>query len=186
MDTIRIKDLNDSERAFERVKKIIEKMLSGITISCESMTCDDNSIGFALDTYGGIDYFIKDDVGLKGLASRMSFGTPFNTFTIRSERPGGNKTEEQKRSQQIAGDYIYPYWTVQAYFESKEDLILLSLAIIKTKDLFYELKYNPTVKTRKSNNYFKYIEWSNIPMSKLMIWKPISNISLEELRKHQI
>ena len=77
------------------------------------------------------------------------------------------KTEYEKRKEQIKNGYIYPYYTLQAYFDNRIDLNLLSICIIKTTDLYDEIENNINVKTRTSDNIFKYILWSDIDKNKI-------------------
>jgi len=153
-------DLQDSIKAIEKIKHtILPKLIDGEIISIEE---SDNNILLLFDQYSGIDYLRKDEIGLQGIATRIQFGNNWNTFTVRTKRLTGTKTEYEKRKEQIKKGYIYPYFTLQAYFDNRIDLNLLSICVIKTIDLYDEIENNTLVDTRISDNVFKYIHWDNI------------------------
>jgi hypothetical protein len=153
-------DLNYSIKAIEKIRfSILPKLINGDIISIEE---SDNSVLLLFDKYSGIDYLRKDNLGLQGIASRVQFGNAWNSFTIRTKRHTGAKTEYEKRIEQIKNGYIYPYFTLQAYFDNTNDLNLLSICIIKTKDLYYELENNKKVINKSSDNEFKVLFWNDI------------------------
>lgn len=155
-----VEDLDCSIKAIEKIKyTYLPKIISGEIISIENT---DNEVLILLDKYSGIDYIRKNDCGLQGVASRVQFGYAWNTFTIRYERSTGSKTEYEKRIEQIKNGYFYPAFTLQAYFDDRTELNLLSIAIIKTIDLYDILEKDEIVKTNKSDNVFKYVDWDNI------------------------
>jgi hypothetical protein len=161
-------DLSDSVKAMEKIKlTVLPELISGEIISIEE---SNNSVLLLFDQYSGIDYLRKNDIGLQGIASRIQFGKAWNTFTIRTERISGAKTEYVKRKEQIKEGYIYPYYTLQAYFDNRKDLNLLSICIIKTIDLYKEIENNSKVKTRTSDNVFKYIDWLDIDKNKIKVY----------------
>jgi hypothetical protein len=163
-------DLSHSVKAIEKIKNtVLPKLISGDIISIEQQ---DNEILLLLDMYSGIDYIRKNDKGLQGIASRVQFGKNWDSFTIRMQRHTGAKTEYQKRLEQIENGYFYPYFTMQAYFDNTQDMNLLSICIIKTIDLYNEIEKNLKVKTRVSDNVFKFIKWEDILNSKLKIYYP--------------
>jgi len=165
-------DLNDSIKAIEKIKlDILPELISGEIISIEETK---NKILIMFDQYSGIDYIRKNNTGLQGIASRVQFGNNWDTFTVRVKRHSGSKTEYEKRLEQIEKEYIYPYFTLQAYFDNRKDLNLLSICVIKTTDLYNEIKNNKKVKTRISDNIFKYINWSDIDKSLIKTYKPIN------------
>ena len=180
MNEQRRSDLDASSRAFESISgTTLQKLIKGSLISCEGHIDDCNSIGFNLDVLGGIDYLSVNEHGIRGLAVRCQFGDAYNSFTIRYSRPSGNKTEHEKRLYQIDNGYIYPEFTIQCYFDSTKNNELLSMAIIRTDDLFYEIEHNDKVIEKESNNKFKVIHWNHIPKSKIKTWyRPIKTISI--------
>lgn len=170
-------DLNDSIKAIDKIKyDIIPQLISGELFSLEQNT-NDNKIFKYLDTISGIDYLIKDKNGLRSIASRVQFmygKKLYNSFTTRFQRYTGSETEYEKRLNAIKNTYMYPDFTLQAYFDTKENLNLLSIAIIKTKTLYEEFENNKKVKTRTSDNQFKFLFWDDIENKKAMkiITKP--------------
>lgn len=155
-------DLCDSSLAINSIKNTIENMLDAQIISLENKN---NEIAQILDVYAGIDYLVKTDNGLKGMATRVQYRNAYNSFTVRLHRTTGTKTEQEKRINNINNNYIYPYYTLQAYFENKNNLNLLSLAIINTEQLYNEILNNSKVVIRnnnKDNNKFNVIFWKDI------------------------
>lgn len=172
MNPIRRKALEDSIKAFASISgTTLPKILSGNFLSCENNVDDHNSIEFKLDSISGIDYLVENDIGLRGLAVRIQFGTPYCTFTIRSKRNTGTRTEEAKRLDQIEGGYIYPYWTLQCYFTKSENPQLISMAVVRTTDLYEYLENGENIGDAKSNNDFKYIHFQDLPKEKIRIWQ---------------
>jgi len=155
------KDLNDSVKAFEGIRKtILPKIISGEILTIESA---ENDVLIKLDQKSGIDYIREDKTGMQGIAARAQWGKAWNTFTIRKERHTGAKTELEKRKEQIEKGYFYPAFTMQAYFDNRTNNSLLSIAIIKTKSLFEFIENNPEkILQRKSDNLFIAIEWIHI------------------------
>ena len=68
-----------------------------------------------LDMRCGIDYLLVTADGVRGIASRIQHGHCWRTFTVRASKTNGATTEYEKRSVALLHDFIYPYWTVQAY-----------------------------------------------------------------------
>lgn len=116
-----------------------------------------------MDKLSGIDLIREDNHGLQGVAARVQFGSNFKTFTIRSKRKSGVKTELEKRFEQIKHGYFYPAFTLQAYFDCREKLNLQSIAIIKTVDLYSFIETVPDkIYTQKSDNFFKFCYWRDL------------------------
>jgi len=156
-------DLKDSNKAIMSISKtILPQLISGEIYSIENV---DNNILLMLDQCSGIDIIRKNEKGLQGVAVRVQFGHNYNTFTIREKRHTGNKTELEKRIEQIEGGYFYPAYTIQAYFNSRMDLNLKSIAIIDTKDLYkfiIDIKNNTLIYTNRSDNIFKFCYWKDL------------------------
>lgn len=154
-------DLSDSVVALESIKDtVLPKLISGDIHTIENQ---ENDILIKIDIKSGIDYIREDNNGLQGIAARVQWGNAWNTFTIRSERHTGAKTELEKRMYQIENGYFYPAFTLQAYFDNREENNLLSIAVIKTKTLYRLYQTNNDIfKSRKSDNKFVYVEWNKI------------------------
>lgn len=156
-----IKDLNDSIIALESIKyTILPKLINGTIHTIEN---SDNEIFLKMDSLSGIDYIREDKNGLQGIAARVQWGYNFDTFTIRTERHTQSKTELEKRLYQIENGYFYPAFTLQAYFNNRNENKLLSIAIIKTIDLYNLYKNNfELFEFNKSDNQFAFIKWLKI------------------------
>jgi len=118
---------------FELCKPVLKDLLGWDFISIENT---DNEHDKQLDMKAGIDVFAYCDKYIRGVASRIQIGHPYNTFTIRFERQSGAETEYEKRIYAFENDVLYPHFTFQAYVDNGE---LQSLAICHTKDLFQKI-----------------------------------------------
>jgi len=133
-------DLSDSAADFLRVVwPAIQSMVGGgKIIPIESITND--AMTDMLDKYSGIDaWHLSDEKQVRGVASRVQWRYPWDTFTVRYSRDSGAKTEYEKRKADISSGagWLYPHLTVQAFIAGAkgEKGDLMSVAVIKTKDL---------------------------------------------------
>lgn len=123
----------------QKARPYIENMLGGKLKAVEG---DENEICQLLDQTCGTDYLqVYTDKGIVwGVAARTQeidtarFQRPYNTFTVRKARASGVKTEYEKRRDAINNGGIYPYITVQCYFD-KQTQELMSLGIARTVDI---------------------------------------------------
>ena len=154
-------DLKDSIKALNCIKNsVLPRLIKG---KIHTIEAQDNNVLILLDTLSGIDYIRENENGLQGIAARVQWGNNWNTFTIRKERHTGNKTEYQKRMEQIENGYFYPFFTLQAYFNNRVENRLLSIAVIKTKELYNFINKHPEkVITRKSDNFFYIVKWIDV------------------------
>lgn len=116
------------------------------------------------DKYAGVDWIARTETDqIIGIASRIQWDIDYKTFTIRYERWTKTKTEYDKRKEAIEKDYMYPTYTLQAYFKDKNNPQMLSCGIIKTLDLYSFIDIFPDlVYKNKSDNIFKYIKWEDL------------------------
>lgn len=159
-------DNTDSVKAFESIQHtIIPKLISGDVLRIEKQ---DNEILVTIDQKSGIDYIRSDINGLQGIAWRAQWGDrAWDTFTIRYKRHSGAETEYEKRVKQIEEGYLYPAFTMQAYFNNRLDNQPLSVGIVKTVDLYSIMKNNPELMHRnKSDNEFIFVKWRDIKSMK--------------------
>ena len=160
IDEKKIKDLGASSRAFEKLKEI---WLPTIFPNYEITSIENNKDKTLnrLDTQCGIDFFIENGEGMRGGAFRAQWGTNYRSFTIRKERHTTTRTEYEKTMDHIANDYIYPYWTIQTYFNNREENKPLGLGLIKTYDL-YQHVLSAATEINKSDNSFMVVRWDNL------------------------
>lgn len=124
-------------RSTQQFKDVLEtelqQILKGEFEVVEGETVD--HLAKLLDMLAGIDVWHVDKInGIRGIALRIQTGEKnWHTFTIRSVRDSGAKTEFEKRKYAIENGYLYPYLTVQAYIT--KDNKLVSFAVAKTKDI---------------------------------------------------
>ncbi|HEU5381856.1 MAG TPA: hypothetical protein VFV38_41070 [Ktedonobacteraceae bacterium] len=97
-----------------------------------------NPIADDLDIDAGIDAYQRTPWGLRGMSSRVQWWKNYQTFTVRSQRSNGSRTEYGKRLATIKHlneGFLYPYWTIQAYLE-RPGGTLLSVAVARTVELY--------------------------------------------------
>lgn len=132
------------------------------------MVEDSTARGLAkeFDTLAGIDAWqLLDDRGyMRGIASRVQAGDRnWRTFTIRSRRHNGSRTEFEKRLESIRdrrAGAIYPALTIQAYVRDFVRGPLLGAAVVRTLDLFEYLDAQieaGTVETNSTTNADFYV-----------------------------
>jgi len=168
----RSEDAKDSIVGINKIKSsVLPALISFDEIIC--VESQENNIRRLLDMEAGIDYFLIDKHGMRSIATRVQYDYTCNTFTIRTERESGGKTELEKRLFAIKNGYLYPEYTLQAYFDNKVDLNLYSIAIIKTTDLFNYYKTNPDdFVTHGSNGaVFKAVHWNYLKNLRINIYK---------------
>ncbi len=153
-------DNKASQSAIEKSRAVISKYILGDLYSVES---SDNEILLLLDKYAGIDLVVLKDGNIKGVASRVQWGHNWDTFTIRSKRHTGTKTEYEKRVDAINNGHLYPALTMQIYCNNRENNDIQSMGIMKTIDLYELLDIKKELfKVRESDNVFHFIKWIDI------------------------
>lgn len=176
------KDLSKSiERFNDIIKPKLQNLLKGSFLTVEGESSD--IMKEILDTLAGIDSWHIDKLrGIRGIASRIQEidtikypnSKPYNTFTIRNKRASGKSTEYEKRKYAIKNDYLYPFYTIQAYINLKDNS-LMSCAIAKTKDIIeYIDKYKPirrqTSIYQKGQANFWIIKWDDFKNKNFKIY----------------
>lgn len=167
------KDLSASIYDFQRVVYPTikeQKLLDGELIPLEVATLQDyQHLTKQFDLLSGIDvWHIKTNIGIQGIASRIQWverNKAFNSFTVRKTRTTGTKTEYEKRKESIQakGEWLYPYYSLQAYIENPKKLgDLISIAIAKTEDILNCLDCYGNTKTAYDGNTFLYINWTDM------------------------
>lgn len=114
-----------------------------------------------LDLLAGIDawHIQANPSSIRGLASRVQWGLPRRTFTIRTRSKGGGETELEKRARAIANredGHLFPHLTVQAYLDEKGGKLLCA-AVIRTTDLIARASFLRE-KMKYNRNWFGYID----------------------------
>jgi hypothetical protein len=135
-------------------------------------------VALRLDRDYGIDYELIDQVGKpRYLATRIQqapqkvrkygspeYWLPYNTWTIRSERTSGARTEAAKRQEALREGGICPHWTLQGYVPTFDSLIVLSIGIAETEAVYCAVdagkcweEINPA-----DGNKFLCVKWSDV------------------------
>lgn len=163
--------MEPSAKAFKALvwPTIAPEIGGGELVPVESVTADDFKA--MLDMIAGIDaWVVQQDRHIFGLASRVQAmrpewnnGLPWNTFTIRTQRPSGEPTEYQKREEQIStAGSLYPRWTCQAYTNA-EMTGLLTAAVALTQDVIAAVRLGKGYDQRAySGEKFRVIPWGDL------------------------
>lgn len=176
-------DMSDSIKILRQATPIVKQLLNfdeGEVIDVENQ---DNDACQHLDMSCGIDYLLhlKRQGITQGAAWRAQVEHPtlgpFNSFTIRRERESGSMTEFEKRKISVKNNGIYPYYTIQAFYDQKFKN-LLSLGIAKTTDILECIDKglwdeDETGKNKVGQAKF-YIVWWNVMMKNgynIKVWK---------------
>lgn len=174
------RDLTDSAFDFLRVvwPAIRDACGGGELIPVEAVSAGE--FAKTLDVLAGIDAWqISDDgAAIRGIASRVQWDQPWNTFTVRFQRTSGAKTEYEKRCWTLAHTdegWLYPALMSQGYVRQKRTGNLLSAAVARTMDVFDFIHAEPRVdwKTamrdgrgwcigKTSNATFIVVPWANL------------------------
>jgi len=114
--------------------KIKDTYGGGILTSVET---DRGHIAKQLDTDVGID-FIQTDKNhtTKSYATRMQQGRFWRTFTIRSIKSSGKRTEMHKRLNALHYNGDLPKYTCHGYVNNWHDNTFLGCGVIETMELF--------------------------------------------------
>lgn len=147
----------------------------GELVPVESVTSND--FASQLDMLSGIDAWQVAEglAGMRGIASRVQYGTSYDSFTVRTTLPSGADTELQKRQAALAdpdAGWLYPALTVQAYVK---DGTLLTAAMVRTKDLI------PLATQRLADGYqrpsptrelFTWVPWEMFTAKQIHVYPP--------------
>ena len=166
-------DLAQSSDCFDRlVWPVLAPLIGdGARVVIESTT--DSTLAADLDRLAGIDAWqIVRPHGMRGIASRVqATDRPWDTFTVRMSRSTGAETEYVKRIRAMDSGcgWLFPHLTIQAYVSTARDR-LLSVAAIRTEDLFKHVRDCTDGCTRKTNghdgNRFAVVPWVHVQ------WQP--------------
>ena len=111
-------DFEKSRSFYLKNRGIIEKCFQG-TSKLFNVEFDNSAIAKLIDTHCGIDYLLRSNGKVYGLASRINFNKNYHgNVTIRYKRSNGCKTEFGKRVESIqrsrnGGSEIYASITMQ-------------------------------------------------------------------------
>jgi len=108
----------------------------GQLIPVESVTAQ--RMAKMLDLLAGIDAWqVNNEHGVRGITSRVQWGYPHNSFTVRARTPRGNPTELEKRLAALdspQSGWLFPALTCQAYLDRPGGR-LLSVGLARTADV---------------------------------------------------
>ena len=156
------------------MSKVTPHLLSHLPGKIHVLEGDPHPLCRLLDITGGIDYLHESPHGLlRGIASRVQSGSRnWATFTIRKERSSGARTEYEKRCAAIAANALYPFFTVQSYFDTQGQL--LGYAIVRTDQLFKVIQQgqyseNQTGDRQIGQTTFFYVLWRDLIKGKTPI-----------------
>ena len=112
----------------------------GQIIPVEAVSSDE--FASELDVLAGVDAWqiVENNKGVRGIASRVQWGSDYRSFSIRYSTPSGAETEFQKRLRALNNPdegYLFPHLTVQAFLD-KQGGQILSVAAIPTRHLIQQ------------------------------------------------
>lgn len=134
-------NLSNSAYDFQRAVWPVVKEWVGAEDLYPSET-DSGPFAAVADIFAGIDAWVLDKNGVRGVASRIQYvlgGPTYVSFTIRARLPSGWPTELDKRLQALSKPeegYLFPMFTVQAYLNEPRTGDPEYICMVKTKDLF--------------------------------------------------
>jgi hypothetical protein len=177
-----------TRRFLKFVKPILEKEWGVKIFPVEQ---EDNKLLCDLDMHSSIDYSVSFENGSRWLSSRVQDDNEiydiYKTFTIRTVRPSGARTELEKIANAKKNNFNYPYYILQAYTSGDEKLN--RFAVAKWEDALILLE-NGIYKEHKTGDdqigqaLFYSLEWSNFIDAGYDIFiyppKPIINHQHEE------
>ena len=113
--------------------------------------------------FHGFDY-IYTDCGIRGLSIRIQYGsTNWESFSIRYYTPKrGTDTEYQKKLEALDSGALMTEYTIQAYINNGK---LMSLGMVKTRDLFQYLKKGGRKKLKINSSdgiRFFVVDWIDL------------------------
>lgn len=134
--------LSESASDFQEIVwPVISPHIGGGTLVPVEAVSPDN-FASELDVLAGIDAWqiVENSLGMRGIASRVQWGSNYKSFSVRYSTPSGAETEYQKRLRAIHQPnegYIYPHVTVQAFLDRKRGK-LLDVAAMPTRHLIQQ------------------------------------------------
>lgn len=177
-----INDFDSANNSWNSIKKELDDLF-GRSSDIRDIESMDSELCQMFDKTCGIDAIQFIDGQARGVAIRVQWGVSYETFTIRFKRRSGVKTEWGKRMEAITQDkgYLYPYLTIQIYLNNKSDNEILSICIVKTKDLYNYAAINiADLKRNKcpEGNEFLIVPFSAFSEKSCIRLDPIQNKKL--------
>lgn len=171
-------------------KTLCVPLLTPLLPDTEFISIEEHTSSYSqkiLDMLAGIDVWVihKNPSGVRGLASRIQYGKNWQTFTVRKQRESGASTEYEKRKHAMSNDYIYPYFTLQAYIKDDE---IEGMAICFTHAL-YKIIEQGLCETRKTGDsqigqaIFYVVHWDTFEPDDIRIY--VKNQGWTQNNKHQ-
>lgn len=153
------RDLTDSSADFKRVVwPAVSGWCGGGHVSLVEVS-PDQKMARNFDVLAGIDAWqITGPDGLmRGIASRVQWGTPWDSFTMRVRRPNGASTEVEKRIKavlDIEAGWLRPTLTVQAYVSERGGFGRLQHVLMaRTADLYrFAIEHQERIERRTNGS----------------------------------
>lgn len=167
MTTTFVKDFDDAIRTAPIFISKLKELIKGDIVDIEAFG-DTNPLVKLLDTHCGIDALHVFGGQIRGLALRVQWGEDYRTFTVRYRKASGAETEYEKRMRAIdsALGALYPYLTIQAYLDNRENPNQIrSIGVVRTLDLYNFIRYNESKVLKRvcpEGNEFLYVKFSDI------------------------
>ena len=165
-------DLRDSITDFKRLvqPKLIDLgFIEGRIRHVESNNPD--AMCSELDRIAGIDaWVVNSKKGIFGLSSRIQWGIPYDTFTIRKRRTSGARTEYAKHTEAMSSGGVRGQIMVQAYVTRRNDPTseLRAVAVASDEDIWALIGQGLCFdeKNTDDDNEFIVISWKELILRK--------------------
>lgn len=148
-----LRDLTRSARDFvEIVWPVIAPVCGGGRLEPVELQ-HDHRFARDLDVLAGVDAWqVSDGRGIRGIASRVQYGSAWPSFTIRAARTSGAETELAKRLAALNEDdagWLLPGLSAHAYLEAEGGPLLVAY-VCETRPLYRYLRDGGR-RTRRTN-----------------------------------
>ena len=169
LDNVRTDMKKSSEAFVDLVWPVISPVLGGgrvVPVECMF----DSEAAQALDLICGVDFLHINEMGARGIASRVQYSNPkygdknWETFTIRESRIGSTgETELEKRQRAIDshGRFLYPYLTIQSYI-SCDGKSVVGVGVARTVDIFKTIDMGMFTRNSYDNANFLVIKYQDV------------------------
>ena len=153
------RDLSDSSADFERlVWPAVREWCGGGDIELVEASSDQR-MARRFDQLAGIDAWQMTgyDGLMRGIASRVQWGTAWDSFTMRVRRPNGVPTEVEKRIRavlDVEARWLSPALTIQAYVSERGgNGRLCHVLVARTTDLYrFAMEHQDLVQRRTNGS----------------------------------
>jgi hypothetical protein len=170
-----IRDQFFSQLMFTRqIQPLIESYLDVKIVNVEG---EETPLAWALDQRAGVDYALILDSDVMGLSNRVQYDRNYQTFTVRSQRDNGYRSELYKRYHARFKGYFAPHLVCHTYFKRSPDglrsiseidaIPILGFAIARDVDIIEIASSNVAIDKHTRQHKigqagFKAVKWDDV------------------------